>query len=98
MRSLPAAGPIIAGRSHPARKRVTMDQLPKFVAAAVQASPVYMDRKATIEKARRLIVEVASKGAKLVAFPEAFVPGYPYWNWIDIPFAATPWFVKLYEN
>jgi nitrilase len=75
-----------------------MDKLPKFIAAAVQAAPVYMDREATIEKARQIIVEAAGKGAKLIAFPEVFVPGYPYWNWIDIPFAGTPWFVKLCEN
>lgn len=75
-----------------------MDEFPKFLAAAVQAAPVYLNRDATIRKACELTREAASKGAKLVAFPEVFVPAYPYWNWIDIPFAAGPWFEKLCRN
>jgi nitrilase len=32
-------------------------------------------------KAIRLIEEVAAAGARLIAFPEAFIAGYPYWLW-----------------
>lgn len=46
--------------------------------AVVQASPVVMDRDATVEKACRLIQEAAAKGARLVLFPEAFIPAYPW--------------------
>jgi aliphatic nitrilase len=47
--------------------------------AAVQASPVYLDREGTIEKACSLIREAGETGAKIVAFPECFVSGYPHY-------------------
>lgn len=70
-------------------------EFPKFTAAAVQASPVYLDAGATVEKAAALIAEAAEKGARLVVFPEVFVPGYPYWNWITDPVTGSAWFDKL---
>ena len=45
--------------------------------AVVQAAPVLFNRRATIDKACRLVQEAGSKGAKLVLLPEAFVPAYP---------------------
>ena len=72
-----------------------MLKLPRFRAAAVQASPVYLNPGATADKAASLIREAAANGAKLVAFPEVFVPGYPYWNWITDPVTGSAWFEKL---
>ena len=46
-------------------------------AAVVQAGAVPFDPDACVEKAVRLVGEAAARGAKVVVFPEAFVPGYP---------------------
>ena len=74
------------------------DKYPKFKAAAVQASPVFLNREATIDKACRLIQEAGRNGARLVAFPETFVPGYPYWIWLDSPLKHDELFVRLFEE
>lgn len=51
---------------------------PNVRAAVVQAGPVLMDREATTAKAMRLIGEAAAVGARLIVFPEAFIPAYPW--------------------
>ena len=52
-----------------------------FKIAAVQATPVFLDRDATLAKALELIAEAGRSGARLVVFPEAFIPTYPDWVW-----------------
>ncbi len=70
----------------------------RFKAASVQTSPVFLDVDKTIDKALSFISEAASNGAQLVAFPEVFVAGYPYWNWIMTPVQGSSWYEKLYRN
>ena len=48
----------------------------KITAAAVHAAPVFMDKKATLQKVATFIKEAEGKVDYLV-FPETFVPGYP---------------------
>ena len=55
--------------------------------AAIQTSPVYLDRAATIGVVLDRIAEAGAGGADLVAFPEVFVPGYPVW--LDLTNAAA---------
>jgi nitrilase len=68
-----------------------------FRIAAVQAAPVYLDLDATLDKACDLIEQAAAGGANLVAFPEAFVSGYPVWAWF-IPSGKTHPLRDLYTR
>jgi nitrilase len=58
-----------------------MDVDSQYRVAVVQVPPVLLDREATLARAVVKVEEAADAGAKLVAFPEAFVPGYPDWVW-----------------
>ncbi len=49
--------------------------------ACVQAEPVIFERDATIGKVATLCAEAAGEGAKLVVFPETFIPVYPSSRW-----------------
>src|SRR3984957_5615124 len=65
--------------------------------AAVQAESAWLDLAAGVDKVISLIGEAAAGGARLVAFPETFVPGYPWWIWLDSP-AAGMAFVPAYAG
>ena len=56
-----------------------------FKVASVQATPVFLNREATIDKACDLIAAAGREGARLIAFPESFVPAYPDWVWAVPP-------------
>ena len=47
--------------------------------AAVQMSPIWLDRAATVAKVVDRIGAARAEGAALVTFGEALVPGYPFW-------------------
>jgi hypothetical protein len=49
-------------------------------ASVVQASSIFYNTPATLDKVERLVAEAADLGSQLVVFPEAFVGGYPRGN------------------
>ena len=49
----------------------------KMKVAVVQAAPFMFDKAQTLEKANQLALEASKQGARLILFPEAFIPAYP---------------------
>jgi len=45
--------------------------------AVIQASPVFFDKKATIDKTIALIEEASEQEVDVMLFPETFIPAYP---------------------
>ena len=68
--------------------------------AAVQATPVWLDRAETIDRVVSLAEKAAAEGAGLVAFSEAFVPGYPDWVWRTRPWDdhASAYYARLLDQ
>ncbi|MEP6707962.1 MAG: nitrilase-related carbon-nitrogen hydrolase, partial [Pyrinomonadaceae bacterium] len=70
----------------------------------IQASPIFMDLEASLEKAVQLIEQAAKDGARLVTFGETWLPGYP--AWLDYCPEAALWnhqptkevFARLRQN
>src|SRR6266851_1223903 len=57
--------------------------------AIAQSAPVYLDKQASLAKALDLIELAAKRGARLVAFGETWLPGYP--AWLDVCPGAALW-------
>jgi len=70
---------------------------PNFKAAAVQHASILHNLSDGIDKAIAIIDEAGNQDVKLLAFPEAWVPGYPYWAWLGAP-AWGMQFVQAYHD
>src|SRR5664279_5082938 len=75
-----------------------MTEMATTTVAAVQATPVFLDREATTDKAVSLISAATEAGAGLVVFPEAFIPTYPDWVWRLPAWADAPFARRLYAE
>ena len=66
--------------------------------AAVQIAPDLETPTGTVDRVLAAIAEAAGKGAKLVVFPETFVPWYPYFSFVHPPVMTGAEHIRLYEN
>ncbi|KAK7965745.1 uncharacterized protein PG986_000022 [Apiospora aurea] len=72
--------------------------LTKYKAAAVTSEPGWFDLEGGVQKTIRFINEAGQAGCKLVAFPEVWIPGYPYWMWKVNYLQSLPMLKKYREN
>ncbi len=70
----------------------------KYKAAAVQAAPVFLNLKAGVDKAIGIIETAARSDAKIVAFPETWFPGYPWWIWLGSPAWGMQFIQRYHQN
>lgn len=66
--------------------------------AAVQLAPDFERPDGTLEKVCKAIDDAAAGGAKLIVFPETFVPYYPYFSFVKPPVLMGAEHMKLYER
>jgi nitrilase len=71
---------------------------PLVKVAVAQLAPVYLDRAKTVAKACGAIREAARNGARLVAFPESLIPGYPYFAMLLPPVGINEPLQRLYAQ
>ena len=72
--------------------------MPVTRVAACHAAPFFLDARKTVDKALRLIKEASSHEAKLVAFPETFIPGFPLWSALRSPAENHGLFERMAKN
>lgn len=70
----------------------------KLKVAAVQAAPEFLDLDATIDKAIGLMERAAKDGVKFIAFPETWIPGYPWWIWLAAPALGMQYVQRYFDN
>ncbi|KAI9741627.1 MAG: hypothetical protein M1834_000011 [Cirrosporium novae-zelandiae] len=71
----------MASDNKPTKPAKLEDPLNLIRVAVTQVEPAWLDLPKAVEKTCNLIAGAASNNAKLIAFPELWIPGYPAWIW-----------------
>lgn len=74
------------------------DYTTTFRAAAVQAEPVWNDVDGAVDKTIALMTEAAADGVDIIAFPETWIPGYPWFLWLDSVAWQSRFWLPYAEN
>jgi len=74
------------------------DSQQNFKVACVQAAPEYFDKDAGVEKTIALIKQAAAEDVKVLAFPECWIPGYPWWAWLDAAAVGMQFVPQHFNN
>ncbi len=67
-------------------------------AAAVQAAPAFMDLQGAVDKTCDYIAMAAGQDCDLVAFPETWIPGYPWYIWLNATALNMKYFGQYHAN
>ena len=67
-------------------------------AAAVQLSPVLYSREGTVERVVGKIEQLARQDVQFATFPEAVIPYYPYFSFVQRPFEIQREHLKLVDQ
>lgn len=72
----------------------------KIKVAIAQIAPIFQDLQKSVDKACKAILEAGENNAELLAFPEAWLAGYPCWE-EHLASEVLPWAetrIQFYDN
>src|SRR5690625_2753886 len=80
-------------------QRIAMSRTAESIkVAAVHSAAPFLDLDAGVELAIDYIQQAGRQGAHIVAFPETYLPGYPYWIWSHTSKHSAPLYAELFHN
>jgi aliphatic nitrilase len=76
-------------------EKAIMTHYPAYQVAVAHVAPVFLATDRSVDKACSVIEEAAGHGARLIAFPEVFLPGFPIWAALEAPIRTHELFKRL---